>query len=100
MYQSGAAQAGFAQRIGEAIDNLKRTIDNSAMCRSIKKLRNNEVPATPEEVQAAALQFVRKVSGYRVPAKKNEAAFAAAVDAVTFATSALLAEMDHPAQMK
>jgi hypothetical protein len=70
------------------------------MCRSIKKLRNNEVPATPEEVQAAALQFVRKVSGYRVPAKKNEDAFAAAVEAVTFATANLLAEMDHPAQVK
>ena len=68
------------------------------MCRSIKKLRNNEAPATPEEVQAAALQFVRKVSGYRVPAKKNEAAFAEAVEAVTFATAQLLAEMDHPAQ--
>ncbi len=70
------------------------------MCRSIKKLRNNEIPATPEEMQAAALQFVRKVSGYRVPAKKNESAFAAAVEAVTFATAMLLAEMDHPAQMK
>ena len=68
------------------------------MCRSIKKLRNNEAPATAEEVQAAALQFVRKVSGYRVPAKKNEAAFAAAVEAVTCATAQLLAEMDHPAQ--
>ena len=68
------------------------------MCRSIKKLRNNEVPATPEEVQAAALQFVRKVSGYRVPAKKNEAAFAAAVEAVTFATAALLQDMDAPNQ--
>ena len=68
------------------------------MCRSIKKLRNNEVPATPEEVQAAALQFVRKVSGYRVPAKKNEAAFAAAVEAVTFATANLLQEMDAPRQ--
>lgn len=67
------------------------------MCRSIKKLRNNEAPATAEEVQAAALQFVRKVSGYRVPAKKNEAAFAAAVEAVTFATAQLLAEMEHPA---
>lgn len=68
------------------------------MCRSIKKLRNNEVPATPEEVQAAALQFVRKVSGYRVPAKKNEDAFAAAVEAVTFATASLLKEMDAPRQ--
>lgn len=68
------------------------------MCRSIKKLRNTGTPATPEEIQAAALQFVRKVSGYRVPAKKNEQAFANAVEAVTFATAALLAEMDHPAQ--
>ena len=68
------------------------------MCRSIKKLRNNETPATPQEVEEAALQFVRKISGYRVPAKKNEAAFAAAVEAVTSATSALLAEMDHPNQ--
>lgn len=68
------------------------------MCRSIKKLRNTETPATPEEIQAAALQFVRKVSGYRVPAKKNEQAFATAVEAVTFATAALLADMDHPAQ--
>lgn len=68
------------------------------MCRSIKKLRNTETPATPEEIQAAALQFVRKVSGYRVPAKKNEQAFANAVEAVTFATAALLADMDHPAQ--
>ena len=58
------------------------------------------LPPTPEEVQAAALQFVRKVSGYRVPAKKNEEAFAAAVEAVTFATANLLAEMDHPAQQR
>ncbi|MGE0599799.1 MAG: DUF2277 domain-containing protein [Dehalococcoidia bacterium] len=68
------------------------------MCRSIKKLRNNEVPATPEEVEAAALQFVRKVSGYRVPAKKNEEAFSAAVAAVTSATAALLKDMDAPRQ--
>jgi hypothetical protein len=81
------------------IDNPKSKIQNRNMCRSIKKLRNNEVPATPEEVQAAALQFVRKVSGYRVPAKKNEAAFAAAVEAVTFATSALLSDMDAPNQV-
>ena len=70
------------------------------MCRSIKKLRNTEVPATPEEIQAAALQFVRKVSGYRVPAKKNEQAFADAVEAVTFAMATLLQQMDHPSQAK
>lgn len=68
------------------------------MCRSIKKLRNVDASATPEEVQAAALQFVRKVSGYRVPAKKNEAAFADAVEAVTFATHELLQRMDAPRQ--
>ena len=45
------------------------------MCRSIKKLRNAEPATTPDDVEAAALQFVRKVSGYRVPAKKNEDAF-------------------------
>ena len=70
------------------------------MCRNIKPLYNFQPPATEDEVQAAALQFVRKVSGYRVPAKKNEEAFAAAVEAVTFATANLLAEMDHPAQQK
>lgn len=87
---------------GEAgeIDIFRGRADNSRMCRSIKKLRNTEVPATPEEIQAAALQFVRKVSGYRVPAKKNEQAFADAVEAVTFATATLLQQMDHPAQAK
>lgn len=81
-------------RVG--IDNRESSIENGRMCRSIKKLRNVETPATPEEVQAAALQFVRKVSGYRVPAKKNEEAFAEAVDAVTFATQDLLAKMTAP----
>jgi hypothetical protein len=66
------------------------------MCRSIKKLRNVEPTTTPDDVQAAALQFVRKVSGYRVPAKKNEEAFNEAVQAVTRATSELLAKMDAP----
>jgi hypothetical protein len=66
------------------------------MCRSIKKLRNAEPTTTPDDVQAAALQFVRKVSGYRVPAKKNEEAFNEAVQAVTRATSELLAKMEAP----
>ena len=60
------------------------------MCRSIKTLRNSEIPATEEEIRAAALQFVRKVSGYRKPSKVNEAAFERAVDEVTIATQALL----------
>ena len=45
------------------------------MCRSIKQLRSSEIPATEAEIRAAALQFVRKVSGYRKPSKVNEEAF-------------------------
>ena len=63
------------------------------MCRSIKTLRNAEIPATEEEVRAAALQFVRKVSGYRKPSKVNEAAFERAVEEVAEATSKLLNEL-------
>ena len=60
------------------------------MCRSIKQLRNQESPATEEEIRAAALQFVRKVSGYRKPSKINEEAFEKAVDEITEATQGLL----------
>jgi len=66
------------------------------MCRSIKKLRNAEPATTPDDVHAAALQFVRKVSGYRQPAKKNEDAFNEAVAEVTRVTSELLAKMEAP----
>jgi hypothetical protein len=61
------------------------------MCRSIKQLRNAEIPATEGEVHAAALQFVRKVSGYRKPSKVNEEAFERAVEEVAEATQKLLA---------
>jgi hypothetical protein len=60
------------------------------MCRSIKTLRNTEVPATREEIRAAALQYVRKVSGYRKPSKVNEEAFERAVEEVAEATRRLL----------
>lgn len=60
------------------------------MCRSIKQLRNAEIPATEEEVHAAALQFVRKVSGYRKPSKVNEEAFERAVEEVAEATQKLM----------
>jgi hypothetical protein len=63
------------------------------MCRSIKTLRNAEVPATEEEIRAAALQFVRKVSGYRKPSKVNEAAFERAVEDVAEATEQLLKKL-------
>jgi len=59
------------------------------VCRSIKALRGTE-PATEEEIRAAALQFVRKVSGFRQPSRKNTEAFEAAVDEVAAASKRLL----------
>ncbi|MGH2597607.1 MAG: DUF2277 domain-containing protein [Actinomycetota bacterium] len=66
------------------------------MCRSIKTLRGLEEPATEEEIRAAALQFVRKVSGYRAPSRRNEEAFNAAVDDVAEASKRLLDAVTHP----
>ncbi|MBD2847699.1 DUF2277 domain-containing protein [Paenibacillus sp. IB182496] len=63
------------------------------MCRNIKTLFNFEPPATHEEVEAAALQFVRKLSGYNSPSKANEAAFNRAVDEVAGSARTLLAEL-------
>ncbi|HLY31044.1 MAG TPA: DUF2277 domain-containing protein [Ktedonobacterales bacterium] len=64
------------------------------MCRNIKTLYNCEPPVTEEEVRAAAVQFVRKVSGFNTPSKANEAAFFAAVDAITAASSDLLRALE------
>ena len=63
------------------------------MCRSIKTLRGLDPPASADDVHAAALQFVRKVSGYRVPSATNRAPFDAAVDEVTAAAQRLLADL-------
>ena len=60
------------------------------MCRSIKTLRNAETPATEEEIRAAALQYIRKISGYRKPSKVNEEAFEKAVAEVAHSTYHLL----------
>lgn len=60
------------------------------MCRNIRTLFNFDPPATDEEVQAAALQFVRKLSGYNKPSKANEEAFDRAVDEVALAARRLL----------
>jgi hypothetical protein len=67
------------------------------MCRSIKTLRGAEPPASEADIRAAALQYVRKLSGYRAPSKRNQAAFEAAVDEVAAATGRLLAAMETPA---
>jgi hypothetical protein len=68
------------------------------MCRSIKTLRSGPVPASDEEISAAALQFVRKVSGYRKPSSANEAAFDEAVAQVAAASKQLLeaVSLTHP----
>lgn len=63
------------------------------MCRSIKKLRTPESPASAAEIHAAALQFVRKISGYRVPAQANRPAFDAAVAEIGAAAEKLLAAL-------
>lgn len=63
------------------------------MCRSIKVLHNFKPPATDEEIHAAALQFVRKVSGMTHPARGNQAAFDQAVEEITAITHRLLGEL-------
>jgi hypothetical protein len=63
------------------------------MCRNIRVLHHFQPPTTPDEVRAAALQFVRKVSGLNAPAVADEAAFARAVDEVTATTERLLAAL-------
>jgi hypothetical protein len=64
------------------------------MCRSIKTLRNPELGASDEEIAAAALQYVRKVSGYRKPSRLNEASFQAAVQEVAAATRKMLESLN------
>ena len=67
------------------------------MCRSIKTLFNFEPPVTDEEIRAASLQFVRKVSGFNKPSKANEFAFLTAVDEIAAASSKLLASLETSA---
>ena len=70
------------------------------MCRNIRTLYNFDPPATEEEIGAAALQYVRKISGFNKPSRANEEAFARAVDAVAVASSELLAELHTAARPK
>jgi hypothetical protein len=67
------------------------------MCRSIKPLFNFDPPVTPEEVKAASLQFVRKISGFNKPSKTNEAAFLAAVDEIASASARLIQSLETSA---
>ncbi|CAN5574596.1 DUF2277 domain-containing protein [soil metagenome] len=70
------------------------------MCRNIRTLYNFEPPATEDEIQAAALQYVRKVSGYTKPSQVNEAAFYAAVDEIATVTARLLDSLETNAAPK
>ena len=70
------------------------------MCRNIKPLFNFEPPATEDEVHAASLQFVRKISGFTKPSKANEAAFLAAVDEIAAVAQQLLATLETNAPPK
>jgi hypothetical protein len=70
------------------------------MCRNIRTLYNFDPPATEEEIRASALQYVRKVSGFTKPSQVNQEAFFKAVDAVTAASSELLAHLQSSAPPK
>jgi hypothetical protein len=70
------------------------------MCRNIKTLFNFDPPVTPEEVRAASLQFVRKISGFNKPSKANEGAFLAAVDQVADVSTRLLRSLETKAPPK
>ncbi len=70
------------------------------MCRNIKPLFNFDPPASSEEIHAAAVQFVRKISGFHTPSKANEAAFNAAVEAIALVASHLLSQLETSAPPK
>ncbi len=70
------------------------------MCRNIKTLFNFEPPVTPDEIRAASLQFVRKISGFNKPSKANEASFLAAIDEVAAASARLLHALETTAPPK
>jgi len=70
------------------------------MCRNIKTLFNFDPPVTDEEIRAASLQFVRKISGFNRPSKANEAAFLAAIDEVASISTRLLRSLETTAPAK
>jgi hypothetical protein len=70
------------------------------MCRSIKPLFNYQPAATADEIRAASLQFVRKISGFAKPSKANEAAFLAAVNDITAISAGLLRSLETSARPK
>ena len=90
--------------LGAEKTGLRRAATRSAgarlcgMCRSIKTLRDYEQPASEEEIEAASLQYVRKISGFRKPSKVNQEAFDRAVEQVTAASKELLLSLTPTAK--
>ena len=70
------------------------------MCRNIRPLFNFDPPVTPEEVRAASLQFVRKITGFNKPSKANEASFAAAIDEIARISAQLIRSLETTAPPK
>ena len=70
------------------------------MCRNIKMLFNFDPPVAPEEIRAASLQFVRKISGFNKPSKANEEAFQSAIDSITAISTQLLSSLETNAPAK
>ena len=70
------------------------------MCRNIKTLFNFEPPVTPDEIRAASLQFVRKITGFNTPSRANEASFLAAVNDIAEASTRLLSSLQTTASPK
>jgi hypothetical protein len=70
------------------------------MCRNIKPLFNFDPPVTTEEVRAASLQFVRKITGFHKPSKANEAAFSAAIEEIARASARLLSSLETTAPQR
>ncbi len=70
------------------------------MCRNIRPLFNFDPPATDEEIRAASLQFVRKISGFNQPSKANERSFMTAVDAIAYASGRFLHSLETNAKPK
>jgi len=92
-------EPGGAANVSKSAGHSDR-LRSSLMCRNIKTLFNFDPPVTDEEVRAASLQFVRKISGFNKPSKANEASFLAAVDEVAGISSRLLRSLETNAPPK
>jgi hypothetical protein len=87
--------AGIA-RVRRARVSVVQPVKGDAMCRNIKQLRRSDSPASDQELYEAALQYVRKVSGYRKPSRANNAAFESAVLEIAHTTKHLLENLEQP----